>query len=360
MVETTKQHSINPARKLLVSTFVAVLISGCTSSRVEDLSAASTHAGIEPPPVSSNESNLLASQQQPIRENVEIDNRITNETLAPEKVVNPENTIARKSHPRVTNFYSPVNRSGVDYRQIEDLPVRSQPKLQNNSMELLGQRQLTSQQVPARVASLGDISPVASVDQKERAALQRISVLDARIEHSSCKNGWATQPDKLDASETTAGHPFYMEMRMRHTPMLPVGHTYIAYGRLSPSGEPLEERLIMLSPVGGYGGAAIAAALPMPGVLKPVSDDCRLKPIAAYRVTLSAVEYEKLLLRIYQARSKTPAYSLFAYNCNHFASDIAAAVGILPPKNKYLPALKYIYGVIENNKSFASQRKYPT
>jgi len=66
------------------------------------------------------------------------------------------------------------------------------------------------------------------------------------------------------------------------------------------------------------------------------------------------------LLRIHQARSKSPAYALFAYNCNHFASDIAAAVGILPPKNKYLPALKYIFGVIEANKNFASRRKYRT
>ncbi len=255
----------------------------------------------------------------------------------------------------MTNFYSPVNRSGVIYQENEDLQAKSRPESQNKSIETLGQSQMAPQ-----VATLGNLSPYIFDNKEEQAALKRVQVLDARIEHSSCKGGWATQPDKLDASETTAGHPFYMEMRMRHTPMLPVGHTYIAYGRLSSSGEPLEERLIMLSPIGGYGGAAIAAALPMPGVLGPVADDCRLKPVAAYRITLSAVEYEKLLLRIHQARSKTPAYALFAYNCNHFASDIVASVGIVPPKNKYLPALKYIYGVIEANKNFTNRRKYPT
>jgi hypothetical protein len=355
LVKTKKQLFINPAHKLLVGVFVAVLISGCTSSRDEDFSASSTHAGIVPPPVSNDKSSLVIADQQPTRENVQADNRFRNDTMAPNKVVNHPNVIVRQPNPRVTNFYSPVNRSGVVYQENEAQQVKLQPKSQNNSADLLGQSQMAS-----RVASLRNLSPNVFSNKKEQAALKRIQILDARIKHSSCKGGWATQPDKLDASETTAGHPFYMEMRMRHTPMLPVGHTYIAYGRLSPSGKPLEERLIMLSPIGGYGGAAIAAALPMPGVLKPVADDCRVKPIAAYRVTLSAVEYEKLLLRIHQARSKSPAYALFAYNCNHFASDIAAAVGILPPKNKYLPALKYIFGVIEANKNFASRRKYRT
>ncbi|MCP4183472.1 MAG: hypothetical protein GY761_09155 [Hyphomicrobiales bacterium] len=191
-------------------------------------------------------------------------------------------------------------------------------------------------------------------------ARARVNILDAQMNHETCKGGWATPPDRLDSSRITAGHPFYMEMRLRQTPHLPVGHTYIAYGRLSPSGQPVEERLIMLSPVGGYSGAAIAAVLPMPGILKPVFDDCKLKPVAAYRISLTARQYEQLLRRIQQAQANIPAYALFAYNCNHFASDIAAAVGILPPKNKYLPALKYIYGVIKANEGYSPRGKLPS
>ena len=363
MVNTKKPLFVNLAQKSVVAIFIAVLISGCTSSRVEDFSASSTHAVAVPPPVSYDQPKLVTADQQSTLENVQANNRVRNDTMATNNVVNRPDANLRQSNPRVTNFYSPVNRSGVVYQENETLQAKSQLKSQDKSVELLGQSRMATQvtpQVASQVASLGNLSPNVFKNGNERAAFKRVQVLDARIKHSSCEGGWATQPDKLDAIEATAGHRYYMEMRMRHTPMLPVGHTYIAYGRLSSSGEPLEERLIMLSPIGGYGGAAIAAALPMPGVLKPVADDCRIKPIAAYRVTLSAVEYEKLLLRIYQARSKTPAYALFAYNCNHFASDIVASVGILPPKNKYLPALKYIYGVIEANKEFANRRKYPT
>ena len=205
--------------------------------------------------------------------------------------------------------------------------------------------------------AFADPNALEIVDTPESLAQQRIDVMYPSMPHATCKGGWATQPERLDANRATPGHPYYVEMRLRHTPLLPVGHTYIAYGRLSPEGKPLNEHVVMLSPLGGYGGAAVAAAIPMPGILNPVADDCRIKPHAAYRVTVNAQQYEKLLLRIKKAQKKIPAYALFAYNCNHFASDIAASVGILPPRNKYLVALKYIYGVIEANEGYNPKKR---
>lgn len=204
-------------------------------------------------------------------------------------------------------------------------------------------------------AQLAYVEP--EVDPAESQAELRISNLYPTMKHSTCKGGWASQPAKLDAQRQTQGHPYYLEMRLRHTPLLPVGHTYIAYGRLSPEGKPIDEHVIMLSPVGGYGGAAVAAAVPMPGVLTPVSDDCSIKPIAAYRVSLNAQDYEKLLIRIKKLQADKPAYALFAYNCNHFASDVAAAVGIREPANKYVYALDYIYDVIEANEGYNPKKQ---
>lgn len=93
----------------------------------------------------------------------------------------------------------------------------------------------------------------------------------------------------------------------------------------------------------------MAAAAPMPGVLEPYGDDCVLRPIAAYRHSLTAQQYEKLLLRIQQAKQEKPKYALWTYNCNHFMSDIAASVGILPPENKYTPSLEYFYAMMDRN-----------
>ncbi len=335
-MEIQNQKSGNVITNILLATFVGILIAGCTSSRIDDLTASSIH----------NDAPKSSVQTQPIVVNQDEQVIASNEQSS--SLVRNDTVIEKNSQILQDNVkYAEPARSGVIYQNDAELKTRS----------LYAPVQTDEQ---TKIASLYSNSSSVFGMEKEIQAGERVKILDAQMKHETCKGGWATPPDKLDSSRITEGHRYYMEMRLRHTPLLPVGHTYIAYGRLSPSGKPLEERLIMLSPVGGYGGAAIAAALPMPGVLKPVFDDCKLKPIAAYRITLTAQQYEQLLLRIQKVRTKTPAYALFAYNCNHFASDIASAVGILPPKNKYLPALKYIYGVIEANEGYSPKGKLPT
>lgn len=187
------------------------------------------------------------------------------------------------------------------------------------------------------------------VDPLELAAEARIPALHQSIRHGECKGGWGPKPKMINARRVDPSHKYYMEMRLRHTPPLPVGHVYIAYGEVGPVGEPLNENLVMLAPVGGYAGATAAAAAPMPGVLEPYGDDCVLAPIAAYRLSLTAQQYEKLLVRIQQAKREKPRYALWTYNCNHFMSDVAAAVGILPPENKYTPSLEYFYAMMDRN-----------
>jgi len=187
------------------------------------------------------------------------------------------------------------------------------------------------------------------LDPMESAAQMRIPALYARVEHGQCKTGKGPTPKKISAKRINPGDPYFIEIRMRRTPLLPVGHTYVAYGRLDPNGNIIDEKLIMLAPVGGYAGAALASGIPMPGVLDPHPDDCRIRPETAYRVSLNAQDYEKLLLEVEKVRSETPSYLLFAYNCNHFATRIAEVVGIRAPKNIYVPALEYIYAMIEEN-----------
>ncbi|MCB1438169.1 MAG: hypothetical protein KDJ63_00210 [Nitratireductor sp.] len=183
-------------------------------------------------------------------------------------------------------------------------------------------------------------------------ARQRISELFTRIDHGKCRGGFGPKPKKINAMRVTPGDPYYIEIRMRQTPLMPVGHTYVAYGDLGPDGNPINENLIMLAPYGGYAGAALASGVPMPGVLKPHRDDCRIRPEAAYRVSLTAQKYEQLLRAVKKAKDQVPQYLLFTQNCNHFASRIASSVGIKPPANIYVPALSYIYDIIEANEGY--------
>jgi hypothetical protein len=190
------------------------------------------------------------------------------------------------------------------------------------------------------------------LNPEEFFARQRISELFSRIDHGKCRGGFGPKPKKMNAMRVTPGDPYYIEIRMRQTPLMPVGHTYVAYGDLGPDGNPVNENLIMLAPYGGYAGAALASGVPMPGVLKPHRDDCRIRPEAAYRVSLTAQKYEQLLRAVKQAKDQVPQYLLFTQNCNHFASRIASSVGIRPPANLYVPALSYIYDIIEANEGY--------
>ena len=45
----------------------------------------------------------------------------------------------------------------------------------------------------------------------------------------------------------------------------------------------------------GFASWLADLGVPMPGVLKPHRDDCRIRPEAAYRVSLTAQKYEQLL-----------------------------------------------------------------
>lgn len=210
---------------------------------------------------------------------------------------------------------------------------------------------LSPQPVSASVATVSPVPgmPAAPVDPLELAAAQRAEAQYAAMSHGECKGGYGPKPKMVNAMRIDPAHRYYMEMRLRHTPPLPVGHVYIAYGRIGPDGEPLDEKLVMLAPVGGYAGATLAAAAPVTGVLTPYGDDCILRPVAAYRVSLSAQNYEKLLARIVKAQQDKPRYALWNYNCNHFMSDLALSVGILPPENPYTPSLEYFYAMMDRN-----------
>jgi hypothetical protein len=242
--------------------------------------------------------------------------------------------------------------------QIAD-EIMSKPKIESEEVATL--RRETEARMAALAARHPDAAsdlllPEGEEDPEEVAARMRIPALFASIDHGQCKGGWGPKPKMVNARRVDPNHEYYMEMRMRHTPLLPVGHVYIAYGRLGPFGEPLDEKLTMLSPLGGYVGAGIASTVPMPGILKPVGSDCTVVPEAAYRVSLSAQDYETLLLAIKEQQAKKPAYHLFAYNCNHYLSDVAASVGILPPENIYQPSLTYLYALMDRNEGHKVKR----
>jgi hypothetical protein len=257
-------------------------------------------------------------------------------------VLQPADPAAAK--PSETSAIAKRSLAGEESRQISALAPVTDERVAGAQAEFAALSPSATAVDPAT-----GLPAAAPVDPAEVEAELRAEQLYASMKHGQCKAGWGPKPKMVNAKRIDPTHKYYMEMRLRHTPPLPVGHVYIAYGRLGPDGQPLDEKLVMLAPIGGYAGATVAAAAPMPGVLEPYGDDCILRPIAAYRVSLTAQQYEKLLQRIVQAQQEKPRYALWTYNCNHFMSDVAASVGIMPPENKYTPSLTYFYAMMDRN-----------
>ncbi|MEZ5800310.1 MAG: hypothetical protein R3D29_07415 [Nitratireductor sp.] len=166
---------------------------------------------------------------------------------------------------------------------------------------------------PVEVAHSAVIAPLAAgsadepvADTAEAQAEARIKPLFASIDHGQCKGGWGPKPQMINAKRVTNGDPYYIEMRMRHTPPLPIGHVYVAYGRLGADGEPLDEHLIMLAPIGGYGSAIRRN----PGNQPHETGHDRLQPAPGRCLSRVAEcpELREALKRIAQAKREKPMY----------------------------------------------------
>ena len=104
--------------------------------------------------------------------------------------------------------------------------------------------------------------------------------------------------DKLTAKRVRPGDPAYIEFRLRAALSVPSGHLYVVFGRLDADGKPMTRQYIGLFPQGGPVGLYAGALLPMPAQLEPDFNDCTFRATAAYRVSLTEDQYQRLLSKV--------------------------------------------------------------
>ena len=94
---------------------------------------------------------------------------------------------------------------------------------------------------------------------------------------------------------------YYVEFRARW-----INHTYVVYGRLDATGNPLDRHFIALYPHGGVLGLA-AGSLPLivPATTLPVPGDNDADTLAVYHRTIDAAQYEKIQNFVYQNSIKS-------------------------------------------------------
>ncbi|MDP2621041.1 MAG: hypothetical protein Q8P46_12865 [Hyphomicrobiales bacterium] len=132
------------------------------------------------------------------------------------------------------------------------------------------------------------------------------------------------------AAEAETPQRYFIEFRARSFP--PFGHTYMIYGPLDESGNPLARNFIGFAPKGGAVGYAVASSPAfVPGTLEPNERDFNMTPLASYRHILTPGQYAAVLAFVANARKEEHWWNLYLNNCNSFAGEMARAAGMKSP-----------------------------
>jgi len=140
---------------------------------------------------------------------------------------------------------------------------------------------------------------------------------------------------------------YYVEFRSRwlpeYGPFILMGHTYVLYGHLDATGNPLDQHFVALYPYGSTLGL-IAGTLPIvvPATTVPVWGDREFPTLAVYRVPIDATQYAKIENFVHQRRSHLNWFNVYTENCNFLASQIALLIGLKVPLFTAQPAELYV------------------
>jgi hypothetical protein len=154
---------------------------------------------------------------------------------------------------------------------------------------------------------------------------------------------------KLTAKRVKPGDPAYIEFRVRPSPTTPSGHLYVVFGRLDAQGNVQTRQYIGLFPDGGPLGLTAGSVIPMPADLLPGKNDCTYSTTAAYRVSLTEDQYQRLLGKVRAYLANPPKWRMFGFNCNNFAATLGEVAGLHEPQNTIQPSFSYIYAYIKEN-----------
>ncbi len=168
------------------------------------------------------------------------------------------------------------------------------------------------------------------------------------LKELTCKNGG--REAKLSASRIRKGDPAYIEFRTRILPGSPSGHLYIVFGELDANAKAVSRYQTGLMPAGSIAGFYGGTLSPVPGVTRPQYLDCQRGTLGAWRVSVSAAQYAVIVRKARAGLAQPPLWSMFGYNCNHFAADFGYLAGLKRPKNSALPSVSFLPAYIDANR----------
>ena len=206
----------------------------------------------------------------------------------------------------------------------------------------------------SRVVRLGMIAALLPAAPMQSAFAKQAKPAPSQIKASgglsalSCANGG--QEAKLTASRVKNGDRHYLEFRTRPYPGSPSGHMYVVFGELDAGGKVLSRYHIGLAPDGLAIGFIGGALVEVPAHVTPRYMECSGGVIDAWRISISPAQYAAVTRWARASLLKPPLWSMFKYNCNHFAAQFGDIIGLKHPQSPNLTAVLYLPAYIRANR----------
>jgi hypothetical protein len=163
-----------------------------------------------------------------------------------------------------------------------------------------------------------------------------------------CKNGG--REAILTSSRVRKGDRHYIEFRTRVYPGSLSGHMYVVFGELDDSGKVTSRYHIGLAPDGLALGFIGGALVDVPAHVKPNFMECSGGVIDAWRISISPSQFAAIAGKARANLLKPPLWSMFGFNCNHFAAGFGDIIGLQHPQSPNLTAALYLPAYIKANR----------
>lgn len=142
---------------------------------------------------------------------------------------------------------------------------------------------------------------------------------------------------EIKTADASQSQGYFIEFRSRYA--LSYGHTYVVFGRSTPSGEMINPQVAGLHP------ASDSETPYVLGHFLPVKADTGWSDgdleeqyrSASWRVMLSEAEYQQIVANIRKMQASSPMWHAALYNCNAFVADIARSIGYKTPAIQIRP-----------------------
>jgi len=146
-----------------------------------------------------------------------------------------------------------------------------------------------------------------------------------------------TGPAKVKARSAKSKGGYFIEFRSRYA--LSYGHSFVIFGRMSPSGKMINPEVAGLHPksdsVIPY---MLGHVVPVPAETGWSDGDLEDQYKSAnWRVMVSKPEYDRVVAYIRKKQANSPVWHAALYNCNAFAADIARFMGYKTPSHLLMP-----------------------